>query len=145
MSAEAENPYFVESHFQSDNRFTQWLAKKREVYAKPETKNTTRSNRDKHTRMFDLMKQLHEKWTHDFHKAAQTSYECYYFRDNALNHGWSQVKNDNIPMSDILMVDPHKYPNRTCYMHEVGLKNGPMRKMFVPLYNMNVLWRMRDQ
>jgi hypothetical protein len=90
------------------------------------------------------MKQQPKLWTHNFFQAAHTSYECFYFKENVLYHGWSQFKNDYIPMSDVTLSDPYMHPSRTCYMHEYGLKNSPMLKMLVPLHNENVLWRKRD-
>ena len=157
MSAELENPYLVDSQFQSDNRFRQWLANMRKGSAKPENqiitrgkpenRNRTQGNRqpiEKINRAFFLMKQQPTLWTHNFNKAAYTSYECFYFKENVLYHGWSQFKNDNIPMSDVTLSDPYMHATRTCYMHEYGLKNGPMYKMPVPLNNMYVLWRRRD-
>jgi len=144
MSAVAENPYFVDSQFQSDNRFAQWWANMREGSAKPGTQNTTRGNRGKQHRAFEVMEKLPKLWTHNFNEAAYTSYECFYFKENLLYHGWSQFKNDNIPMSDVTLSDPYMHATRTCYMHEYGLKNGPMYKMPVPLNNMYVLWRRRD-
>jgi hypothetical protein len=48
--AELENPYFVDSQFQSDNRFRQWLANMRKGSAKPENQIITRGKPENRNR-----------------------------------------------------------------------------------------------
>ena len=145
MSAEVENPYFVDSQFQSDNRITHWWKRQTGKVINPVTALPADRNRIKHKPMFALLCKLKKQWSHEFDKAEKTSYECYYMKDNnILYHGWSQLKNDKIPMSALSQNDPYFHASRTCYMHEMGLPNSPMLKMLVPIHNENVLWRKRD-
>jgi len=144
MSMVADNPYYVDSQFQSDNPFSRWWTKPTQRSVTPDTKNRT-SNRIKHSRIFQLYKNKTDIWSNKFHMAEPTSYECFYLQNDILYHGFSQSTNDNIPMSDISHKYLHFLPTRICYMHEYDMKNSPVYKMKVPVDNLNVLWKMKDE
>ena len=150
MSAEAENPYCVDSHFQSDglrDTFRKLVAGKTTSKVAPEQEeyvgsyNTVRQEEDK--RRADNLEKFYELtrankyWSYDFKDAALCLCECLFVKLGRLYQG-------NSIFHDIYRDERRKpisnVKNVMCNVHEVGFPTE-VTKMWVPKKGNNVLWR----
>ena len=152
MSAVAENPYFVDSQFQSDgwgdySTLKNYLSRKTTSKVAPEQEeyvgsyDTVRQQEDK--RRADNVEQYHtltmakQYWSNNFKDAAQCLCECLFMKLGRLYQG-------NSIFHDIHR-DERRKPisnanNVLCNVHEVGFATE-VTKMWVPKQGNDVLWR----
>jgi len=152
MSAEVENPYFVDSQFQSAGWSTwrNWVSRKstpqvptepdESLGAKIQQLHRDVASRAKNLEKFKNLKKTGVLWVNNVSRATVCLYECLYVFQGILYQGHSIFHDIYRDEKRPKISAPAKV---MCKMYECGFQTEGA-KMWVPKSGSNVLWRSKS-